>query len=192
MSRHLFTTQLLTQPLSAPAQPRWRIDPITAVVIGLVAAGVAALLVVALHARPAAKAPLEPIILVATSTAAPAIASAPTTPTARAILARWDYRDPASAAIVTTADITRVVGMADDWRLVETTGGAQIWVAAADVPAGVVADQPLADLAPQPTPIIVYITVEQPWHPPLVYNDQAAADATAPCGGPNVVPPACH
>jgi hypothetical protein len=77
--------------------------------------------------------------------------------------------------------------------------------------------QPTATPAPEPTPVViretVYIEVqaapaqEQPpepaaeeWHPPLVlpgesmadYAYRNAIDTHTTCGGPDVVPPACH
>jgi hypothetical protein len=133
-------------------------------------------------------APQQPIIILASpSPAGPSVASAPTASAGRALIGYFDYRDVATAAALTTADITRVVGQADGWRLAETADGAHIWIAAADVPAGTPSDQPLADLAPQPTPIVVYIAVE-PTEPPtaepkIIYVEVPAAPP--PCDPSN-------
>lgn len=101
-----------------------------------------------------------PIIqIVATPTA---IAATPA-PASRAIVARWDYRDAGTATAIESADIVRLVGRAEDWRLVALANGAQVWLLLADVPIGTaMAGEPLADLAPSPTPIIVFVEVPAP------------------------------
>jgi hypothetical protein len=110
-----------------------------------------------LPAAPPAPLPTNaPIILVERATAAPLPTLAPA---GRAILARWDYRRPESAAALMSADIVRIVGMAGEWRLVEVKGGAQIWVQSSDLPPGTTAIEPLPDLAPRPAPTIIYIQV---------------------------------
>lgn len=73
---------------------------------------------------------------------------------------------------------------------------------------------PTATLAPTQEPVVVTVVVEhyievqgmpeeqppeptaEPWHPPLVYGEVTSWDGTtqdiSTCGGPDVVPPACH
>lgn len=114
--------------------------------------------------RPTAQArpELQPIIMLATPTRA-----APT-PATRAILGYFDYDNPRSAVALNQADIGRVIGLAGDYRLVETRQGGRAWVALADVPANVPEVAPLANLAPPtaaPTPLIIYVPVELPAAP---------------------------
>ncbi len=80
----------------------------------------------------------------------------------RAILCFFDYTRPESAAAITSADVEQVVGMAGAYRLVEVAGGARVWIALADVPAGTPVIAPLPDLAPPtpaPAPTIIYVPV---------------------------------
>jgi hypothetical protein len=128
---------------------------------------------------------LPPIIIVATPTmTGPAIAVAQPP---RAILARFDYRDPATAAALTESDVARVLGVAGDWRLIATVQGGQVWIAAADVPADTPADRPLVDLAPPPTPIVIYVPV--PAQAPTASIDLSIVrfQTTAPARPPLVI-----
>src|SRR5262245_6010375 len=81
----------------------WALDPWEVGAAVILAAAVVLVLVVstaAAHTRQAAAAPTQqPIILVEHATPAPT----PTAP-ARPILGRWDYQNPASAALVSSAD----------------------------------------------------------------------------------------
>lgn len=113
-------------------------------------------------AQPAPLPTQAPIILVERATAAPLPTLAPA---ARAILARWDYNRPESAAALMSADIVRIVGMADAWRLVETAAGARIWVQSSDLPPGTTAIEPLPDLAPRPTTAPTIIVIQVPAAP---------------------------
>lgn len=123
-----------------------------------------------------------PIIILASPTAAAPTNGPETTAyqPPRAILARWDYQDETRTAAITSADVARVVGQASDWRLIETTGGARIWVALADVPAGTPADSPLADLTP-PTPAPAPQVIDVP-------IPAAPAPAVEPTAAPMAVP----
>jgi hypothetical protein len=113
---------------------------------------------------PAASAqPSGSIIMIATTTPQPA---SPAPIASRAIVGYFDFAQPTTAAPLTEADIVRVIGQAvGDWRLVELESGARVWVRAADVPAGIPADTPLADLTPatpqpaQQAPIVVAVPV---------------------------------
>jgi hypothetical protein len=97
-----------------------------------------------------------------------------------ALVAYFDYRDPASVAPITANQITRVVGQAGDgWRLVDV-GGARVWIAADQVPTGVPAADPLPDLAPRrptaapiaPTPVVQPVVAPAP--PPVPCTQENA------------------
>jgi hypothetical protein len=65
-----------------------------------------------------------------------------------ALVSYFDYRDPATIAPITANQITRVIGTAGAWRLVDT-GNARVWIAADQVPAGAPVAEPLPDLTPR-------------------------------------------
>lgn len=179
MARNIFTTQLLTQPLVAQRVRRWRtlvqaarwraqvgarwasdhaIELFCLLLLLLISIGAISAARSSVQAAPTATA-LPAIILIATPTALPP----PPTAAPRAIEGRWDYANPQSAVSLTDGDIVRIIGRAEDWRLIETTAGAQVWIAAADVPiVGVASEQPLPDLAPSPTPIVIIVHVPAP------------------------------
>src|SRR5262245_18381903 len=89
-------------------------------------------------------------------TARPAqtITAAPTAaPTAAAerLMGYFDYRDADTVTMVEPSQIGRIVGTAGCCWLLVTVGGARVWIPTAELPSGIVADDPLPDLAPRPT-----------------------------------------
>lgn len=134
-----------------------RIDPIRWQPVAALFGTVVLLAIVGavLSLRPTASARPEPaaIILIATTTpAAPTVAP-------KALLGFFDYDNPRSATAFMAGDVARVVGLAGDWRLIETRQGGRAWLRSGDVPAGVASVAPLPNLAPAPTPIVVYLPV---------------------------------
>ena len=116
--------------------------------------------------RPAAQAEQAAIIMIATPSPAPAVPTA----APRALLGYFDYRDPTTATAFMVNDLERVIGQAGAFRLVELAGGGRVWVALADIPAGVPVADPLTDLAPRPTPIVVYVPAELPAAPTIEHR----------------------
>jgi hypothetical protein len=93
-----------------------------------------------------------------TAASAPTTSAAPTvapTPAPLALLAFFDYRDPASSTPLSSNQIARVVGRAGaGWRQVALTNSdARPWLRTQDIPASVPVANPLPDLAPRPTAI---------------------------------------
>lgn len=144
----------------------------------LVTLGIVALLAVVIMAyawsteRPQpAPAPRPAAPPTAIATVAPTLAP---TAAGTALVGYFDYRDPATAAPITSNQITRVIGTAGDaWRLVDV-GNARVWIPADAVPTGIPAADPLPDLAPRrPAPAPASAPVAAPAAAPVV--------APAPC-----------
>jgi hypothetical protein len=129
----------------ATRMPWTRTELATLVAVALCAAFV---LVYAWATPNAPTAPPQQLVTAAAIAPAVVPTVAPTAAPA-ALVAYFDYRDPASVAPITANQITRVVGTAGDgWRLVDI-GSARVWIAADLLPTGIPAADPLPDLAPR-------------------------------------------
>jgi hypothetical protein len=169
----IFATTHITGPLKGHAR-RWApVAVFLASLLVLVVIGAIAAL------RPGAQAKPEqrPIIMLAT------VAPAPTVAPSRAIIGYFDYANVGTAAALNAADVVRVIGQAGDWRLVTTAQNGQVWIAAGNVPAGVLADSPLADLSPPtaaPPPIVIYVPAAPVVEPTAETHFEMPSDRPGP------------